>query len=87
MFIVSKKNFIFRLSDGATFLVRRDYMGEVPDYLQEHPRFQAAVRGGDIMVPGSTSDKAGYAAVAVSEAAQAAADIRPDAPEKKARKK
>jgi expansin (peptidoglycan-binding protein) len=62
-------------------------MGEVPDHLQEHPLFQAAVRGGDIMVPGSTSDKAVYAADAVSEAAQAAADIRPDAPAKKARKK
>ena len=87
MFIVSKKNFIFRLSDGATFQVRRDYMGDVPDYLKEHPLFQAAVRGGDIMVPGNTSDKAVYAADAVSEAAQAAADIRPDAPAKKARKK
>ena len=87
MFIVSKKNFIFRLSDGATFQVRRDYMGDVPDYLQEHPLFQAAVRGGDIMTPESTADKAVYKADAVSEAAQAAADIRPDAPAKKARKK
>lgn len=87
MFIVSKKNFIFRLSGGSTFSVTRDFMGEVPDHLQEHPLFQAAVRGGDIMVPGSTSDKAVYAADAVSEAAHAAADIRPDAPAKKARKK
>lgn len=87
MFIVSKKNFIFRFPDGSTVPVARDYMGEAPDHLQEHPLFQAAVRGGDIMVPGSTSDKAVYAADAVSEAAQAAADIRPDAPAKKARKK
>lgn len=87
MFIVSKKNFIFRLSDGSTFQVRRDYMGDVPDYLQEHPLFQAAVRGGDIMTPESTADKAIYKADDVSEAAQAAADIRPDAPAKKARKK
>ena len=87
MFIVSKKNFIFRLSDGATFQVRRDYMGDVPDYLQEHPLFQAAVRGGDIMTPESTADKEIYAADAVSEAAQAATDIRPDAPAKKSRKK
>lgn len=87
MFIVSKKNFIFRFPDGSTVPVRRDFMGDAPDHLQEHPLFQAAVRGGDIMVPGSTSDKAVYAADAVSEAAQAAADIRPDAPAKKARKK
>ena len=87
MFIVSKKNFIFRFPDGSTVPVARDFMGDAPDHLQEHPLFQAAVRGGDIMVPGSTSDKAVYAADAVSEAAQAAADIRPDAPAKKARKK
>ena len=87
MFIVSKKNFIFRFPDGSTVPVARDFMGDAPDRLQEHQLFQAAVRGGDIMVPGSTSDKAVYAADAVSEAAQAAADIRPDAPAKKARKK
>jgi expansin (peptidoglycan-binding protein) len=87
MFIVSKKNFIFRFPDGSTVPVARDFMGDAPNRLQEHPLFQAAVRGGDIMVPGSTSDKAVYAADAVSEAAQAAADIRPDAPAKKARKK
>ena len=86
MFIVSKKNFIFRLSGGSTFSVTRDFMGEVPDHLQEHPLFQAAVRGGDIMTPESTADKAIYKADDVSKAAQAAADIRPDAP-KKTRKK
>ena len=87
MFIVSKKNFIFRFPDGSTVPVARDFMGDAPDYLKEHPLFQAAVRGGDIMVPGSTSDKAVYAADAVSEVAQAAADSRPDAPARKARKK
>ena len=87
MFIVSKKNFIFRFPDGSTVPVARDYMGEAPDHLQEHPLFQAAVRGGDIMTPESTADKEIYAADAVSEAAQAAADIRPDAPAKKTRKK
>ena len=39
------------------------------------------------MTPESTADKEIYAADAVSEAAQAAADIRPDAPAKKTRKK
>ena len=87
MFIVSKKNFLFRFPDGSTVPVARDYMGEAPDRLAEHPLFQAAVRGGDIMTPESTSDKAIYKADDVSEAAQAAADIRPDAPAKKTRKK
>lgn len=87
MFIVSKKNFLFRFPDGSTVPVARDYMGEASDQLKEHPLFQAAVRGGDIMTPESTADKAIYAADAVSEAAQAAADIRPDAPAKKTRKK
>jgi len=87
MFIVSKKNFLFRFPDGSTVPVARDYMGDAPDRLAEHPLFQAAVRGGDIMTPESTADKEIYAADAVSEAAQAAADIRPDAPAKKTRKK
>ena len=87
MFIVSKKNFIFRFPDGSTVPVARNFMGSAPDRLAEHPLFQAAVRGGDIMTPESTADKEIYAADAVSEAAQAAADIRPDAPVKKARKK
>lgn len=86
MFIVSKKNFLFRFPDGSTVPVARDYMGEAPDRLAEHPLFQAAVRGGDIMTPESTADKAIYKADDVSKAAQAAADIRPDAP-KKTRKK
>lgn len=87
MFIVSKKNFLFRFPDGSTVPVARDFMGEASDRLTEHPLFQAAVRGGDIMTPESTADKEIYAADAVSEAAQAAADIRPDAPAKKTRKK
>ena len=86
MFIVSKKNFLFRFPDGSTVPVARDFMGEAPDRLAEHPLFQAAVRGGDIMTPESTADKAIYKADDVSKAAQAAADIRPDAP-KKTRKK
>lgn len=87
MFIVSKKNFIFRFPDGSTVPVARDFMGDAPARLVNHPLFQAAVRGGDIMTPESTADKAIHAADAVSEAAQAAADIRPDAPAKKTRKK
>ena len=86
MFIVSKKNFLFRFPDGSTVPVARNFMGAAPDRLADHPLFQAAVRGGDIMTPESTADKEIYAADAVSEAAQAAADIRPDAP-KKTRKK
>ena len=86
MFIVSKKNFLFRFPDGSTVPVARDHMGEAPDRLAEHPLFQAAVRGGDIITPESTADKAIYKADDVSKAAQAAADIRPDAP-KKTRKK
>lgn len=87
MFIVSKKNFIFRLTDGTSYTVRRDFIGDVPDHLSKHPLFQAAMRGGDIMTPEATADKAIYKADEVSEAAQAAHDIRPDAPAKKARKK
>ena len=80
MFIVSKKNFIFRLPDGEFYKVEKDFMGEAPDYLADLPLFKLAVKGGDIMTPATTAEKDIYKAD--EEAAEAAlkADIRPDAP-------
>ena len=80
MFIVSKKNFIFRLPDGTFYKVAKDFMGEAPDYLADLPLFKLAVKGGDIMTPATTAEK--DINKAEEKAAEAAlnADIRPDAP-------
>lgn len=80
MFIVSKKNFLFRYPSGEAYRVARDYMGEVPDSLAELPLFKLAVKGGDIMTPATHSDKDIAKADEQAVEAASAADIRPDAP-------
>ena len=80
MFIVSKKNFIFRLPDGETYRLKKDFMGDVPDYLADLPLFKLAVQGGDIMTPATTAEKDIYKAEEKAAEAALNADIRPDAP-------
>jgi len=80
MFIVSKKNFIFRLPDGGTYRLKKDFMGDVPDYLADLPLFKLAVQGGDIMTPATTAEKDIYKAENKAAEAALQADIRPDAP-------
>ena len=80
MFIVSKKNFIFRLPDGETYRLKKDFMGDVPDYLADLPLFKLAVQGGDIMTPVTTAEKDIYKAEEKATEAALNADIRPDAP-------
>ena len=80
MFIVSKKNFIFRLPDGETYRLKKDFMGDVPDYLADLPLFKLAVQGGDIMTPVTTAEKDIYKAEEKAAEAALNADIRPDAP-------
>lgn len=79
MFVVSKRNFKFRTPSGD-FALAKDYMGEVPDSLAEHKLFQAAVRSGWIVTPGSHADAEIYKADDVAKKLEQAADIRPDAP-------
>ena len=80
MFIVSKKNFIFRLPDGETYRLKKDFMGDAPDYLADLPLFKLAVKGGDIMTPATTAEKDIYKAEEKAAEAALNADIRPDAP-------
>ena len=80
MFIVSKKNFIFRLPDGETYRLKKDFMGDVPDYLADLPLFKLAVKGGDIMTPVTTAETDIYKAEEKAAEAALNADIRPDAP-------
>ena len=89
MFIVSKRNFNFDYFDGTErkrYHVPAEYMGTVPDFLAEMPLFKSAVKGGLILVPDTTADKALHKAEDKAAQAEAAADIRPDA-KKKTRKK
>ena len=80
MFVVSKKNFIFRLPDGEFYKLKKDYMGEAPDYLADLPLFKLAVQGGDIMTPATTAERDIYKAEEKAAEAALNADIRPDVP-------
>lgn len=57
MFILSKRNIMFRTPDGAqTHFVRRDFVGEVPDWVGKTKYFKQLVADGVIAVPASTKD-------------------------------
>ena len=79
MFIVSKRSFEVPLPDGSFIRIPRDYIGEIPYAAAQHPLIQGAIKSGWVSTPVTTKDAALYAADAVAEEAEAAADIRPDA--------
>lgn len=74
MFILSKRNILFRTPDGAqTHLVRRDFIGNVPDWIGQTRYFRQLVADGVIAVP-ETSKDADVQAAAEAEVK----DIRPE---------
>ena len=74
MFILSKRNVLFRTSDGAqTHLVRRDFIGNVPDWIGQTRYFRQLVADGVIAVPETTKDADVQAAAEVE-----VKDIRPE---------
>lgn len=74
MFILCKRNILFRTPDGAqTHLVRRDFIGNVPDWIGQTRYFRQLVADGVIAVPDTTKD------ADVQDAAEAEVkDIRPE---------
>lgn len=79
MFIVSKRTFKIRFDDGTSYRIPKDYIGDVPDRVANHPFFTAAVNSGLIACPKSHADKEIYKADAEAVQKAAEADIRPDA--------
>ncbi len=78
MFILSKRNIMFRTPDGAqTHFVRRDFVGEVPDWVGKTKYFKQLVADGVIAVPASTKD------ADVQLAAESAPVMYPDAEDAK----
>lgn len=74
MFILCKRNILFRTPDGAqTHLVRRDFIGNVPDWIGQTRYFRQLVADGVIAVP-ETSKDADVQAAAEAEVK----DIRPE---------
>lgn len=58
MFIMAKRNVILPSKDGTQkHAVKRDYVGEIPDWAADTDYFRALVKDGKIAVPESTKDK------------------------------
>ena len=79
MFIVSKRNYQVRRADGSSYLIKKDFIGEIPEDVARSGLVQRAVRGGMICVPEGNRDK--QLERADEEAGERARenDIRPDA--------
>lgn len=72
MFIISKRNIIFRDGDAKIF-VQKDFMGNVPEWVCKTPLFKAMVHDGLIIVSESTKDAAVTKAVEKAEKVEKAA--------------
>lgn len=82
MFIVAKRNYLVRRSDGSSFAIKKGYIGEIPQDVAKSQLVQRAIRGGTIAVPKGKKDKQLEQAEAKAGEKAAQKDIRPDAGEK-----
>lgn len=58
MFILAKRNVILPSPDGSQkFQVKRDFIGEIPDWAAKTDYFKALVADGKITVPENHKDK------------------------------
>lgn len=79
MFIISKRNFLVRRADGTSYLIRKDFVGDIPEDVFQSGLVQGAIKGGLIAAPQSTKDKDLYKADEEAGKKESEADIRPDA--------
>ena len=58
MFIVSKRNILLPSPDGTQVVpVRKDFIGEIPDWAAQTPYIESLVKDGKIGVPSSSKDQ------------------------------
>lgn len=82
MFILSKRNFKVRRADGSSFLIKKDFIGDIPEDVFNSRLIQKAIKGGLVAAPESHKDKALYEADVEAADRADAVDIRPDAKNK-----
>lgn len=63
MFVLPRKNILFRGPNGESFTLHKDIMGTVPAWVSGSAYFKALVADGKIVAVESTSDKAVVSAV------------------------
>lgn len=57
MFIISKRNYSVRRADGSSFLIGKDFIGNIPDDVAQSGLVQRALKAGMIFCPPGTKDK------------------------------
>lgn len=79
MFIISKRNFLIQRPGSEPYLIRKDFVGELPADVASHWMVQAAIASGAIATPQGHKDQ--QLEQANEEAGKKAdeADNRPDA--------
>lgn len=82
MFVLSKRNFKVRRADGSSFLIKKDFIGDIPEDVFNSRLIQKAIKGGLVAAPESHKDKALYEADMEAADKADAVDIRPDAKNK-----
>lgn len=75
MFLNSKINLLVR-NGKESYLIPKDYIGEVPKWVGESWLVSQAIKGGQIAVPTRKTDKALESADAKAEAKAEKSDIR-----------
>ena len=68
MFIVSTKTYEARRADGASFLIPKGFMGEIPNWVADSLIVQLALKDGSIVASESKKDKAIDEAIGESNA-------------------
>ena len=56
MFIVSKRNYSVRRADGSSFLIEKDFIGNIPDDVAESGLVRRALKAGMIFCPPGAKD-------------------------------
>lgn len=78
-FIISKRNFLVRQADGSSYMVKKDFMGDIPDDVFNSGIIQGAIKGGLVATADTHKDAAIKKAVETAAKKEKAADKRPDA--------
>lgn len=82
MFIISKRNFLIQRSGAEPYLIKKDFIGEIPEDVASNWLVQAAIDSGTIAAPTGTKDTELREAAQVAEEKEQESDKRPDAEKK-----
>lgn len=86
MFVMSKRNFLVPRADGTRYMIRKDYIGDIPEDVAKSWLVQAAIKDGGIATPSSHLDGDLRASSDKSDKISAEHDKRPDSPRRRTKK-